>query len=340
MTRFQGEHIGNADQIKVPEVEEMPTDTRAIAVQSNEQGQLVGKTLDEQWRLAVSYSKSGLLPKHFNTPEKILTAMQFAYELGLKPLSAMRQIAVINGIPSMYGDLPLAVCKASGKVEYVKEYYIDKTGKRISEANNNLLNEVVGAVCTTKRKGEDNEVTTVFTYDDAKKAGIFGKNVWAVYPKRMLQMRARSQNLKDNFPDMLNGVSIAEYDHNVNEKDIETITERPSAQDLNARLEALPTHIQPEKVVNEVVNLEEDDIPLFTIDRIPEDQIPTNLIVEKPKSDFVFSLGRYEGVRMDSISTEDLKTYLFQLKSQAKLDGKNATRDVMIEQIALFVGVK
>jgi hypothetical protein len=31
----------------------------------------------------------------------------------------------------------------------------------------------------------------------------------------MYQMRARSQALKDVFPDVLSGVSIAEYDYNV-----------------------------------------------------------------------------------------------------------------------------
>ena len=143
-----------------------------------------------------------------------MTAMQFALELGLKPLTALRQIAVVQGTPSLFGDLPLSLCFASGLVETINEFLVDKDGKEISVANGNTLAEAVGAVCQMRRKGDPNQIERFFTLEDAKRAGLGNSPTWKAYPKYMLKYRARSQALKDKFPDALNGVSIAEYDFN------------------------------------------------------------------------------------------------------------------------------
>jgi hypothetical protein len=146
----------------------------------------------------------------------VFVAMQYAYELGLKGITALRSIMVVNGAPSIFGDLPLALVRKSGKLVAIKEILIDKNQKEIKLENNNLNEEVFGAICTTiRRDGNINqEHTTHFTVQDAKNAGLWGGKVWKVYPKRMLQVRCRSQNLKDQFSDVLSGVQILEYDFN------------------------------------------------------------------------------------------------------------------------------
>lgn len=188
-------------------------------IEAAESGVIVGATFDDQYRLARVYHASRMLPQAFDTPEKVFAGMQFAYELGLKGITAMRNICVINGTPSLWGDLPLALVKRSGKLKAIKEWTTDESGKEISPENNNVSAMPAAAYCRTMRKdGEfENEVTTWFTLDDAKKAGLYGnpkKEIWAKYLRRMLQMRARGQNLKDNFGDILMGAAIAEYDHN------------------------------------------------------------------------------------------------------------------------------
>jgi hypothetical protein len=176
-------------------------------------GLLVPKNIDEAYRVASSYCRSGFLPERFTTPEMVMTAIQFALELGLRPLTALRQMAVIKGTPCFYGDLPLSLCMASGKVEWINEYYFDKDSVEICMMNKNTNAEVYGSVTIVKRRGDEQITESFFTLDDAKRAGL-NSPVWKAYPKRMLRYRARSQALKDKFPDALNGISIAEYDHN------------------------------------------------------------------------------------------------------------------------------
>lgn len=181
-----------------------------------DQALVAGQSLESQYRLAKMYCASGLLPKQYDKPEKVLVAMQLSHELGLKPLSAMRQIAVINGTPSMYGDLPLSLCYASGKLEYITETHYDKDGKTICEENGNMTAEVFGAKCVVKRKGEPSEHVSTFNLEQAQRANLIARSpVWKSYSARMLTYRARSQALKDKFADCINGISIAEYDYNV-----------------------------------------------------------------------------------------------------------------------------
>jgi hypothetical protein len=175
-------------------------------------------TLDEQYRVATCCVKSGLLPKDYNTPEKVLIGCQFAMELGLKPLTALRQIAVINGTPSIYGDLPLAIVRSSGQLDHWEEYLIDGEGKRMCLDNNNLTGEVFGAVCIVRRRGMERNYESFFTVVDQKTAGLNGMT-WTKYKKRMLMYRARSIALKDVFSDCLNGIAISEYDDQLHAKE-------------------------------------------------------------------------------------------------------------------------
>lgn len=211
---------GPAPETKAPEVEtktavaETPAPGKtAVSVVAESSGLLVGRTFEEQWKIATLLHRSRMLPKGYDTPEKVMTGMQYAFELGLKPLLAMRQICVINGTPNLFGDLPLAVVRNSGQLEYIREYFVGIGGIRIDFAKDPKANWI-GAVCELKRKGQEAR-SEIYTVEDAKFAGLWGKNVWAAHPKRMCQMRVRNWLLKDEFGDILGGASIAEYDHDV-----------------------------------------------------------------------------------------------------------------------------
>lgn len=182
-------------------------------IQTSNTGALRGKTMDEQWRLACAYAKSGMLPKSYKTPEQVLTGMQYAYELGLNPLSALKNIAVINGQPSLWGDLPLAIVRNSGKLIKIDEYLIDKDHKKICLANKNINAPHVAAVCITQREGEG-EKESVYTHLMASKNGGV-KEIWNKYSEIMYKRKARAIALKDSFSDILEGLNIAEYDYNI-----------------------------------------------------------------------------------------------------------------------------
>jgi hypothetical protein len=192
-----------------PEVTQEP---KAVPAKSdivlNDSGAIVPKTADEAAKVANYYLKSKMLPARFNTVEMIVTAWQYALELGLKPLTAFRQIAVVQGTPCTFGDLPLALVQRSGKLESIREYLVDKNSNEICVKNKNLAAEAYAAVCIVKRKGDEEILERFFSMDDAKRAGLGNSPTWKAYTPVMLKYRARSQALKDKFPDCLNGIAI------------------------------------------------------------------------------------------------------------------------------------
>jgi hypothetical protein len=160
--------------------------------QSN--GMLNPQNIAEAIEIANVMSKSNIVPKDYQgNPGNIVVAIQWGMELGLPPLQAMQNLAVINGRPSLWGDAVIALVRGSGKLEYMREDVTDEQ-----------------ATCTVKRKGEP-ETARSFSKEDAKRAGLLNKQgPWAQYPKRMMQMRARSWALRDLFPDVIKGIAIAE----------------------------------------------------------------------------------------------------------------------------------
>lgn len=163
-------------------------------VQSGTSFTLTPKSLEEAMRFAEILSKSSIVPKDFaGNPGNILVAIQWGLELGLQPMQAMQNIAVINGRPALWGDAVIALVRSSPLCEYIYETDDGHT-----------------ATCRVKRRGEEEQVRT-FSVDDAKAAGLLGKaGPWTQYPKRMRQMRARAFALRDVFPDVLRGMPVAE----------------------------------------------------------------------------------------------------------------------------------
>lgn len=162
------------------------------------------RTLEEAMKFADLLAKSTIVPKDFmNNAGNIFVAIQWGAELGLKPMQAMQNIAVINGRPSLWGDAVIALVRSSPLCEYIYETIDNGT-----------------AICRVKRRGEDEQVRT-FSDADATKAGLLNKSgPWTQYPSRMKQMRARAFALRDVFSDVLKGMPVAEEVMDFEEKEI------------------------------------------------------------------------------------------------------------------------
>lgn len=171
-----------------------------LTLKPDNQSLLAPENFEHQYRIASMMAKSEMVPKAFqNKPQDILLACEMGRALGLSPLSAIQNIAVINGKPSLYGDAVLAVCAGHPDFEDIKEEpIIGKDG------------QVEGYVCTVKRRGRSPTFAR-FTKEDATIAGLWARtSPWKQYPQRMLQMRARGFALRDAFADALGGVRVAE----------------------------------------------------------------------------------------------------------------------------------
>lgn len=190
-------------------------------------GILNPQTLDEALKMADIISRSNLVPKDFQgNPGNILIAMQWGMELGMAPLQAMQNIAVINGRPSIWGDAMIAIARSAPSCEYITETLQGEGDAMI-------------ATCKAKRKGQPEEIRT-YSVEDAKTAGLWNKQgPWKTSPKRMLQLRARAFAIRDVFADALRGMASAEEQQDIadlkaeqakrEEKDITPPKQEPAA---------------------------------------------------------------------------------------------------------------
>lgn len=155
-------------------------------------------SFEEATRIADYFAITDLVPKDYrNKGANIMVAWQKGLELGLKPLQALSTIAVVNGRATIWGDGLIALVKNSSKEEWTHE--------TLTGDGDNMV-----ATCETKRRDQEKTVIQSFSVSDAIKAGLWNTNTWMKYPKRMLQMRARGLCLRDAYPDVLNGLEIAE----------------------------------------------------------------------------------------------------------------------------------
>jgi hypothetical protein len=157
------------------------------------------RSLDDYWRFAGMLMRAPTMIPKGDTQESLVIKMQLGAEVGMTPMAAIQNIAVINGKPGLYGDGLLGVCQASPVFDWeVFHEWCDGEGDQMAYH------------CRVARKG-GNPIEQVFSVADAKRAGLWGKQgPWTQTPRRMLQWRARSFACRDAFADVLRGMRSAE----------------------------------------------------------------------------------------------------------------------------------
>ena len=171
-------------------------------MQTNELSQhVVGmpETLQDKLEMANVFVKSNLMPKGLDRPEKVVIALELGHELGLPPLISVMNIAVINNIPTLKADMMVALAMRSGIVEDIRIEFIGQ------ELGNN---DDFGCKVTIIRKGIETPFVSIFTRRDAKVAGLFHKENWKRYEKRMLKHRAMAFAIRDSLPELFSGIYL------------------------------------------------------------------------------------------------------------------------------------
>ncbi|WP_288379801.1 hypothetical protein [uncultured Massilia sp.] len=205
-----------------------------LTIQGEQTFSLSPRNLAEAMEFANIIAKSDMVPKDYiNKPGNVLVAVQTGAELGLKPMQSLQGISVINGRPGVWGDAMWALILSHPEYE-------DSTEEKSDTS----------CTITLKRRGRS-PVTVTFNMEDAKKAGLAGKQgPWQTAPKRMLQMRARAFAARDLFADALKGIrSIEELRDYPEEGRVERdITPAPAAASKPAPQVAAPLpECTPEK---------------------------------------------------------------------------------------------
>ena len=134
--------------------------------------------------------KSGLLPSSVKTPEAAAIIALKGWELGLKPLVSFAYISVVNGRPTCAAELMLAEIRRVYPKAIVK------------------ITKSTDAECVIQAKRPEEEALTEFkwTIEDARKAGLLGKDNWKNYPADMLFARTVTRMKRRLFPEVLMGV--------------------------------------------------------------------------------------------------------------------------------------
>jgi hypothetical protein len=191
-----------------------------LTIQGEPTFSLSPRCLAEAMEFSKIIASSDMVPKDYiNKPGNVLVAVQTGAELGLKPMQSLQGISVINGRPGVWGDAMRALVISHPEFEDLHE---EKTDTHCT--------------VTLKRRGRSQVVVT-YTMDDAKKAGLAGKQgPWQTAPKRMLQMRAFAFAARDLFADALKGIkSIEELrDYPSDERVEHDITPVPAAASVAA----------------------------------------------------------------------------------------------------------
>lgn len=191
-----------ADVVKTP-----------IVAETGEVLAIIPRDLDQAWRYAEMVCKADLAPASYEDefkkpdPKKVVIGVLTALELGVPPMQGLRGIAIINGRPSVWGDLAMALIQSKGVVTNTESSFTGEPGSDAFQANFLIW-----------RKGQENPYEGHFSIGDAKRAGLWGnarKRPWIEYPQRMLFNRARAFAIRDGFADCLCGLAIAEEVHDL-----------------------------------------------------------------------------------------------------------------------------
>src|ERR1700719_3437722 len=131
--------------------------------------------------------------------QKIELAIMHGATVGLGPIAAVQSIAMIDGMPTIWGDGALSLVERSGLLEdMLEEYEID-------------AEEGLTAICTMRRRRRPTPIVNRFSMAMAEQARLLQKEgPWQTYPQRMLRMRARSWTIRDGFADVLRGLHARE----------------------------------------------------------------------------------------------------------------------------------
>lgn len=155
--------------------------------------------VDEYARLLC---QNHMAPKSYdNDPGKVAIGVMASLELGIPPLQGLQGIYVINGVPTVWGDLALALANQSGLMKSFAEWN-----------EGDWKDDTYKALCRIVRHDRpDEETLGEFSKRMAFTAQLLGKKgPWQTYPWRMMKMRARGFALRDAVPEALKGMKLTE----------------------------------------------------------------------------------------------------------------------------------
>lgn len=183
-------------------------------------------------KVADGLFKSGMFPNAKNV-FGAFAIVEYGHELGIPPMMALKNINIISGQLACNAQLMLSMAMSRGV-----------TYKVIKETDK-------GAEIIFKRG--DAEYTATFTEEDAKAAGLTGKDNWKKYARDMYFWRATAKGIRRIAPDAVLGlytkdeISNGEIVDVLPPDDVTTVTTETPQDDIPAELGNEPIYISEEE---------------------------------------------------------------------------------------------
>lgn len=161
-----------------------------ILIQGEASLESYAHNIEQKIQIANILLRSGMLPQHYKSPESVITAILYGKELGFSPIRSLNTINVIQGKPTL-------------SAEGLKSLAISH-GAKIKTI------EWTETICTLECSRGDWVEKLTYSWDDAKRQELTGKDNWRKMPKQMLYARCVSTLVRNMFTDVIAGLYSTE----------------------------------------------------------------------------------------------------------------------------------
>lgn len=224
---------------------------------------LVPRNLTEAMKFAELMAKSDVVPQSYHgKPGNIIIAVQLGQEIGLQPLQALQNIAVINGRPTVWGQGCAGLIVSSPVCEYLKLPSTDE------------VRRTKKAVVAAKRRGHPDPAVGTFGEADARDMKLDGRPTYQTDWPSMYLWRAFHRATKILFADVLKGIlprEVADDYVTIGRTDQGAEIQRPregAAPQPKIDDRGIPVNDPGAILDNETPNDEADAEPVITPDQI------------------------------------------------------------------------
>jgi hypothetical protein len=148
--------------------------------------------LQAMWAIARTVFKAkGMVPAAITTPEQAMGVMLAGWELGLRPMTSLRHVFIVNGKTDIETRAMVGI--------------IRQRDPRIRFEWPEYTNDAV--TCVLHRPGQS-KLEVRYTVEDAKRSGQYeGKmGIWKSYTRDMLYAAATKRACRIGCPDLINAI--------------------------------------------------------------------------------------------------------------------------------------
>ena len=234
-------------------------------------------------------------------------------ELGLSPMQSLRGIHIIQGKPVLSADLCHAIILKSGLCEYWEV---------VSSSDKECTIE-------TQRCG-GKPVRRQWTWADAERAKLTGKDNWKSYPQEMLRHRCVAALARQVYPDLLLGLYIQDEMDRADRQDrIEQVHARPVV-DSTAELAASQSSSKQLEAPNWLERIRADlkgaQKGVIVLSRYAQEISQNADITALPVDDFITACREY----LAKAPTEKaLQDAVAKIKAEASMEFADAIRPAL-----------